>query len=171
MMISKISTFLTKVASTKKKMTFNDLPSGKRRFVSFPITDFQKTKRHLLTWASTDWTNGGAGVDIFCFLDNNSYPSKLGPGFECLMAVGALDGIQESAGEAFPRLKVWAQAHQEWVFGHFSYDLSAETEPGSPGLAPKPDPVGFPDLFFFVPEVLIELGPAALRIGSFRDDQ
>jgi para-aminobenzoate synthetase component 1 len=160
-----------KVASTKKKMTSNDLPSGKRRFVSFPITDFQKTKRHLLTWASTDRTNGGAGVDIFCYLDNNSYPSRLGPGFECLLAVGAFDRLEASAGQAFARLRAWARARREWLFGHFSYDLSAETEPGSPGPAPKPDPVGFPDLFFFVPEVLIELDPAAIRIGSFRDDQ
>jgi para-aminobenzoate synthetase component 1 len=117
----------------------------------------------MLTWA--------ARVDIFCFLDNQGYPGGMDPGFECLLAVGAVDSLEASAGEAFSQLKRWALDRKEWLFGHFSYDLAAETETGPARPAPKPDPIGFPDLFFFIPRILIELGPAGMRIGSFQDNQ
>ncbi len=35
----------------------------------------------------------------------------------------------------------------------------------------RPDPIGFPDLFFFVPEVVVELNEGSIRIGSFGMDQ
>jgi para-aminobenzoate synthetase component 1 len=143
-------------------MTSSGLLSGKRRFVSFPITDFQKTKKQMLTWASH--------VDIFCFLDNHGYPESIAPGVECLLAVGARDSCEAPAGKAFSKLKAWALDRREWLFGHFAYDLTAETEPAEAQSAPKPDPIGFPDLFFFIPEVLIELGTTAIRIGCFQGD-
>jgi para-aminobenzoate synthetase component 1 len=151
-----------KVALMRKKMTSSSLLSGKRRFVSFPITDFKKTKRQMLTWA--------ARVDIFCFLDNHSYSDNIAPGFECLLAVGAVDSCESRSGQAFAKLKMWARDRREWLFGHFAYDLVAETEPGAVQSAQKPDPVGFPDLFFFLPETLIELSPTAIRIGRFQGD-
>ncbi len=103
----------------------------------------------MLTWA--------AHVGIFCFLDNHGYPAGIDPGFECLLAVGAKDSLEATAGQAFSRLKKWALDRGEWLFGHFAYDLAAETEPVWPQPPQKPDSVGFPDLFFFIPETLIEL--------------
>lgn len=154
----------------------------------------------MLTWASR--------VGICCFLDNQGYgttachtaaiPETSGegpaipPAFECLLAVGARDTLECPAGDAFATLKAWAADRQEWLFGHFGYDLARETEPtgpagfnrprGSkptaplpadptPSAAPSADPIGFPDLFFFVPEILIELHPGHIRIGSFHHDQ
>jgi para-aminobenzoate synthetase component 1 len=35
----------------------------------------------------------------------------------------------------------------------------------------RPRPIGFPDLFFFIPRILIELRTDSIRIGSFQDDQ
>jgi para-aminobenzoate synthetase component I len=150
-------------------MTSNGLQSGKRRFVSFPITDFQKTKRQMLTWATSHDSDAGAG--IFCFLDSHGYPAGINPGIECLLAAGAHDSLEAQAGQAFPRLKEWALDRGEWLFGHFAYDLAAETEPVSAQPPQKPDPVGFPDLFFFIPETLIELSPDGIRIGNFQGDQ
>jgi para-aminobenzoate synthetase component 1 len=169
MMILRISTFSMKVVLTRKKMTSNGHLSGTRRFGAFPITDFQKTKRQMLTWATSHHSD--AGVGIFCFLDNHGYPAGISPGFECLLAAGATDSVEAHTGQAFSRLKEWALDRGEWLFGHFAYDLAAETEPQSAEPPQKPDPVGFPDLFFFIPEVLIELGPLGIRIGSFGDDQ
>jgi para-aminobenzoate synthetase component 1 len=143
--------------------------SGKRRFVSFPVTDFQKTKRQMLTWATSHDLDAGTGS--FCFLDNQAYPAGINPGFECLLAAGANDSLEAQTGQAFSRLKEWAFDRKEWLFGHFAYDLVAETEPGSVQPPQKPDPVGFPDLFFFIPEILIELSRHVIRIGSFGDDQ
>jgi para-aminobenzoate synthetase component 1 len=116
----------------------------------------------MLTWASH--------AGIFCFLDHHSYPAGIDPEFECLLAAGALESFEATAGQAFSRLKEWTLDQGEWLFGHFAYDLAKETEPGSPQPPQKPDPVGFPDLFFFVPETLIELRPTAIRIGRFQGD-
>jgi len=143
-------------------MTSSIRPPGKRNFISFSITDFKFTKQQMLTWASR--------VNICCFLDNQSYSTGIPSAFECLLAVGATDILEASAGNAFSQLKEWAGHRKEWLFGHFAYDLATETEPAQP--APKwSDPIGFPDLFFFVPEILIELRTDSIRIGSCQDDQ
>jgi para-aminobenzoate synthetase component 1 len=115
----------------------------------------------MLTWATS--------FNICCFLDNHSYPSPP-PAFECLLAAGAVDAFTASAGRAFSGLKQWAAGRQDWLFGHFAYGLAAETEPGSPG-PPATDAIGFPDLFFFVPGIVIQLHTDSIRIGSFYSDQ
>jgi para-aminobenzoate synthetase component 1 len=158
-----------RAGSTKKKMISDPCPPGERSFVSFPIQDFQCIKRQMLTWASR--------VGICCFLDNHGYRAEAGipATFECLLAVGAIDTLECSAGDAFATLKAWAADRKEWLFGHFSYDLARETEPIEPvdsthPRIPTSDPIGFPDLFFFVPEILIELYPGHIGIGSFQND-
>ena len=124
----------------------------------------------MLTWA----TSPEEGVGIFCFLDNQGYTGA-DRRFECVLAAGVADSISADAGAAFSCLKAWAAGRREWLFGHFSYDLAAETDavqgaPGQPSRESKPDPIGFPDLFFFVPETLIELGPETIRIGCLEGD-
>ncbi|HTR28850.1 MAG TPA: anthranilate synthase component I family protein [Puia sp.] len=114
------------------------------------------------------WTSQ---VDIFCFLDNQGYPVSAGPSFECLLAAGAVESLEAPAGQAFSRLKAWANERREWLFGHFAYELVTETDAGDPNHVPKPDPIGFPDLAFFIPETLIELSAGTIRIGRFQDDQ
>ena len=78
----------------------------------------------MLTWASQ--------VGICCFLDNHGYRAEaaIPATFECLLAVGAADALECPAGDAFSTLKAWSAARREWLFGHFSYDLARETEPG-----------------------------------------
>jgi para-aminobenzoate synthetase component 1 len=161
----------------------------KRNYVSFPIPDNQIEfiKQQMLTWA--------APFNICCFLDNHDYHSGASSlhSFECLLAVGGAATLKASAGEGLSRLKEWATTQQDWLFGHFAYDLATETEPvhssaapmlpvvdapsgnvlsgNQPVSSPASDPIGFPDLFFFVPDILIELRPDCVRIGSFRQDQ
>ncbi|HTI12273.1 MAG TPA: anthranilate synthase component I family protein [Puia sp.] len=145
----------------------------------------------MLNWASR--------FNICCFLDNHNYqlPSH---SLECLLAAGAIDTFQADAGNAFDQLKVFTAGKKDWLFGHFAYGLAKETEPARqvgtglahpdsavhmvtdpaahPGLShpdagrpsSAPDPAGFPDLFFFVPEILIELRADNIRIGSLRQD-
>ena len=111
-----------------------------RQFVSFPFTDLYKIKQQVLNWS--------ARFSTCCFFDNHQYPSEL-PGYECLAAVGERARLEASAGNAFEQLKEFSQAQDDWLFGHFSFDLKSETEQ-SPSLLP--DFIRFPDLFFFVPE-------------------
>jgi para-aminobenzoate synthetase component 1 len=130
----------------------------RRTFLSRPVTDFTLTKLQLLNWARR--------FSIFCFLDNHQYPSPL-HAHECLLAVGAHDSLEAFAGNAFSKLRDFSNKHQDWLFGHFGYDLKIETE----GVGSRlPDGLGFPDLYFFVPEILVELGEDRIRIGSLSQD-
>jgi len=138
----------------------------------------------MLTWASP--------FNICCFLDSHAY-GQSPHSFECLLAAGAVDSIQANAGNAFQQLKDFAATRRDWLVGHFAYGLTKETEPshissgfdpanpvshavslppaGHSDPAPLPDPIGFPDLYFFLPEILIQLNPGSIRIGSFHNDQ
>ncbi|MHA4812403.1 anthranilate synthase component I family protein [Flavitalea flava] len=158
-------------------MTFKKTPdpaSVKRTFVSFPISDFKKIKQQLLNWASR--------FNSCCFLDSQSYPgtaqSKAKP-LGCILAAGILESVQANAGNAFEQLEEFTSkrsrdGQKDWLFGHFGYGLARETEPihaaqsDGPTL---PDRIGFPDLFFFIPEIVIELEQDGIRIGSLKEDQ
>jgi len=70
------------------------------------------------------------------------------------------------AGNAFRQLKEFSQAQSDWLFGHFSFDLKSETEQSPSRL---PDFIRFPDLFFFVPEIILLILPGELQIGLYGD--
>jgi para-aminobenzoate synthetase component I len=125
-----------------------------RSFISFPIADFQQTKLQVLNWANR--------FNICCLLDNQQY--HLPPhSFEVLIAAGALRSVQAPAGHAFDQLLQLYTESKDWLFGHFSYDLKNELESGLSSA--HPDGIGFPDLFFFVPEVILQLNEHELSIG------
>jgi para-aminobenzoate synthetase component 1 len=109
----------------------------------------------MLSWANR--------FNICCFLDNQQYhlPHH---SFECMAAAGALHTLTTTAGSAFDELLHLYEENKDWLFGHLSYDLKNETE----GLTSNnPDGIGFPDLCFFIPEVILQLSEHALRIGTF----
>ncbi|ULQ52576.1 anthranilate synthase component I family protein [Flavihumibacter fluvii] len=99
-------------------------------------------------------------------MDNNAYTADL-HSYECLIATGAWKWIKLSAGNAFPLLNAFYRQEPGWVFGHFGFDLKAETE-----LVPSllPDHIGFPDCYFFVPEHLILVQPKQVLISSYSID-
>jgi para-aminobenzoate synthetase component 1 len=98
-----------------------------------------------------NWVNR---FNIFCLLDNRHYNFNK-PAFECLLAAGSKKNVEMQAGKAFDELRSFYAANKnEWLFGHFGYDLKNETEKLSSANA---DGVGFSDLHFFVPEVVLEL--------------
>jgi para-aminobenzoate synthetase component 1 len=66
------------------------------------------------------------------------------------------------AGKAFDALRhFYAENKNEWLFGHFGYDLKNEAERLS---SDNFDGVGFPDLHFFVPEIVVQLGHSEVKI-------
>lgn len=130
-----------------------------RSFTSFPIKDIQQTKQQMLSWCNR--------FNICCFLDNQQYASSLHR-YECLAAAGATHSLQVNAGDnAFAQLQSFYDVHGDWLFGHLAYDLKNELEPLA---SSHPDGIGFPDLFFFVPEVVLQLTGDALLIGSLTED-
>src|SRR5882724_5407429 len=124
----------------------------------------------MLNWASR--------FNICSFLDNHRY--HFGPhAYECLAGVGALHSLSAPAGNALQEFDRFRAQHPGWLFGHLGYGLGEETV--GPGHTPRPpeegearDPVsglpdliGFPDLFFFVPEIVLLLNDTELAIASY----
>lgn len=105
--------------------------------------------------------------NICCFLDSQQYPSPL-QRYECLLGAGAVHSLQLPAGEGvYAMLRDFYEQHGDWLFGHLAYDLKNAVEPLH---SAHPDGIGFPDLFFFVPETVIQLTEASIHIGSFTAD-
>ena len=112
---------------------------------TFPIHNFNEFKIQMLNWANR--------FNIFCLLDNQHYHYS-DPAFECMLAAGNKKNIAATAGNAFETLKDFYNGNKGWLFGHFGYDLKNETEK----LQSKNfDGIGFDDMHFFVPEVIIQL--------------
>lgn len=122
-----------------------------------PVTDLKLTKNKVLNWLKK--------FSTFCFLDNNGYRSTV-PTFECLAAAGIKTDISSGPGNALGSLQdfIRERSPSSWLFGHLSYELKEEIyalpETG------KPDPVGFPALYFFEPEVLIRIRDGELMIEA-----
>src|SRR5450432_474456 len=132
---------------------------AKRQFASFPFSDLYKIKQQVLNWS--------ARFNTCCFLDNQLYPSAEN-NYECLDAVGERARLQSSAGSAFEKLKSFSLEQDDWLFGHFAFDLKSETENSPSSL---PDFILFPDLFFFVPEIVLLIFKKEIQIGLFGHHQ
>ncbi len=107
----------------------------------------------MLSWANR--------FSICSFLDNQQYQGSH-HSYECLLAAGTLHTLTASAGSAFDQLQYLCETHQDWLFGHLGYDLKNGYFPTA---SSHPDGIGFPDLFFFVPEILVQLNDREMRIG------
>jgi para-aminobenzoate synthetase component 1 len=128
---------------------------AKRHFVSFPFSDLHRIKQQVLNWSGR--------FNTCCFLDSQQYPS-IDNEFECLVAVGERARLQAPAGDAFEQLKKFSLEQEDWLFGHFSFDLKSETEDCPSFL---PDNILFPDLFFFVPETVVLIHQQEIQIGLY----
>ena len=98
--------------------------------------------------------------NIFCLLDNSQYYFET-PAFECLLAVGSRRTIALSAGTAFDSLKAFCITENDWLFGHLGYDLKNENEELT---SCNFDGLHFPDGFFFIPEIVLQLNESALTV-------
>ena len=116
-----------------------------------------------MLFRSLNWSKK---FSTFCFLDNHGYHIKP-QSVESLLAVGVKRKISCNAGNALEQLQQFidngsdrdGQTH--WLFGHLGFDLKNEIE----GLSSAhPDRIGFPDLYFFEPEIIIRLNENELII-------
>lgn len=107
-----------------------------------------------------NWSNR---FNICCFLDNNDYPSPYNR-YEALLAADVLEYIELPAGTAFAALQDFHNNCHDWLFGHLAYDLNRETA----GMPPSrhADGIGFPDMYFFRPRIVMLLQPHYVQIGG-----
>jgi para-aminobenzoate synthetase component 1 len=100
--------------------------------------------------------------NTFCFLDNHAYTSKLGS-VECLVAAGVKRSISASSGNALEQLQRFIDQQESYLFGHLGYDLKNEIE----GLSSvHSNGIGFADMYFFEPEVVINLSASHIEIDA-----
>ena len=129
-------------------------------FQQFSIEHFAVTKNQVLSWCHR--------FNVCTFLDSHAYelPHQ---SYECLVACGVSDSISAEAGNALDALKHFRHKHHgKWLFGHLSYDLMHETAPGI--TSGKPVRIGFPSLFFYVPQYIIRLTKHNFFIYTTRND-
>ena len=129
-----------------------------RKFISFQVADPPRIKLQMLNWCNQ--------FNICSFLDNHSYQLSH-HSIECILAAGCKTSITANAGSAFSSLYDFHHRQNDWIFGHLAYDLKNEIEQLT---SSNTDRVKFPDLFFFVPEVIIELKASSISIGSANND-
>jgi para-aminobenzoate synthetase component I len=118
----------------------------------FTIHNFTEFKIQMLNWVSQ--------FNIFCFLDNQQYNFTT-PSFECLVAAGCKKNITLQSGNAFKQLKTFAEANNQWLFGHLGYDLKNETEQLT---STNFDGIQFSDTHFFIPQIVLQLNATSLTI-------
>lgn len=116
-----------------------------KKGITFPVDNFIDIKIKMLNWANQ--------FSIFCLLDNHLYNFEQ-PAFECLLAAGCKRKIAITPGDVFKKIKQFKKQEDEWLFGHIGYDVKNEIEELSSNSF---DGIGFPDIYFFVPEIVIQL--------------
>lgn len=105
----------------------------------------------MLNWANR--------FNICSFLDNHQY-QLTNSTVECLVACGKIAQIATEA--KFSDLDTFLQQHKgQWIFGHIAYDNKNQVEELS---STHPDAILFPDLFFFVPAIVLKLQHDQLEI-------
>ncbi len=111
----------------------------------------------MLNWANR--------FNICCFLDNHQYASPF-QSVECLAAVGAVETFT-AGDDTLNQLNTFCNQHNDWLFGHLNYDLKNAIEPLQSN---HPDQIGFPDTFFFQPEMVLQLKEELCIISSLTKD-
>ncbi|MBW0178819.1 anthranilate synthase component I family protein [Sediminibacterium sp.] len=105
------------------------------------------------------WVNR---FNICSFLDNHLYQSG-NTNLECLAACGSI--AQTTDNPKFAELDAFLQQQKgNWIFGHIGYDNKNQVETLS---SIHPDAIQFPDLFFFVPAVVLKLQYDKLEISCY----
>ncbi|HRH49044.1 MAG TPA: anthranilate synthase component I family protein [Panacibacter sp.] len=128
-----------------------------RNTVSFSVTDIENFKKRMLSWANQ--------FGVCCFLDNNGYGGKH-HSYECLLAAGAA-AFYSASKNILVSLQDFYQLHNDWLFGHFSYDLKNDIENLT---SSHKDKVGFPDTFLFQPQTVIKINGNLVTFSCLQDE-
>ncbi|MBO9657324.1 MAG: anthranilate synthase component I family protein [Chitinophagaceae bacterium] len=120
----------------------------------FPVNDFRQTKGKVLNWLQQ--------FNTFSFLDNHQY--QIEPHTqECLIAAGVRDRFGHSGKGSLASLHDFTKQPKRWLFGHLGYDLKNDLEELS---SSHPDHIGFEDVSFFEPMIVLRLSETSLIIEA-----
>ncbi len=96
----------------------------------------------------------------FCFLDNHDY--EFDKSYDCIAGCGVVHSITSSEESNLASLDDFKKENSDWIFGHVSYDLKNQIEDL---FSNNKDGIGFPDFYFFVPEIVFILSKETVKIG------
>lgn len=97
-------------------------------------------------------------------MDSHGYADKYHK-YDCIAAAGAYKFFSEGI-NTFSKLADFCNKYNnEWIFGHLGYDLKNEIESLQSAHSNK---IGFPDIYFFIPEVVLYLNNDKLTIHSIK---
>ena len=125
----------------------------KRSEANFNITNIDTCKAQMLHWANQ--------CNICVILDNHQYTSAFQK-TEYLVAAGAIQTFSTTPA-SLAALSRFIHEEADWLFGHINYDFKYAN---GPSVSPHYDPIGFPDIFFFQPETILQLTGNTLTIAS-----
>ena len=120
----------------------------------FEVADIAAFKQQVLWWLYD--------FEVFSYLDNNFYKAYKYSSYELLAGAGVVAEINADTGNAFQLLKQQYD-QQQWLFGFLGYDLKNEVEKLQSNNF---DGIKLPDLYFFQPEIIIELKDGIATISS-----
>ena len=107
----------------------------------------------MLSWANR--------FGFCCFMDSHGYHDKYHR-YDCLVAADAYKTFSPKK-NILSQLDSFYSGNNDWIFGHLGYDLKNEID-GLQSL--HVNKIGFPDIFFFVPAVVLILKDDLLTIES-----
>ncbi|MEP6683740.1 MAG: anthranilate synthase component I family protein, partial [Parafilimonas sp.] len=120
---------------------------------SFYIANIKAFKTQMLNWSGR--------FSICCFMDSHNYEDKYHR-YDCLVAVESYKSFSPND-DVLSQLDAFYKENNDWMFGHLGYDLKNEIENLESTHFNK---VHFPDIFFFVPKVVLSLKNNWLTIHS-----
>jgi len=124
----------------------------KRKYSSYTLTDFYLFKYQLLDF--------GKKFSNFCFLDNHDY--QFDKSYDFIAGCGVASSVIFGEKNNLESVNQFKEENNDWIFGHISYDLKNEIEDLSSN---NKDGIGFPDFYFFVPEIIFILSKETVKIG------
>ncbi|MCK5825214.1 MAG: anthranilate synthase component I family protein [Ichthyobacteriaceae bacterium] len=115
------------------------------------------TKQQLLKW--------GQKFNIFIILDSNKHNAKHSTfDFICATMPVSVLNIDNPKG-AFNKLTEYQKKTNDWIFGHFTYDLKNDIENLSSN---NYDNINFPSISFFQPEIIFFLKDNKLTVSFLK---
>ncbi len=129
-----------------------------RHIHTYPIDDAADFKKRLLSFYRNE--------EYLVYLETNS-SENTSTQYDALLAVGKLDSIESSWDNAWEKLATFGREQADWIFGYLGYDLKNDLEDL---LSNNDDLVEFPDLLFFVPKLVLEVGSDHVNIHYLAKD-
>jgi para-aminobenzoate synthetase component 1 len=130
-----------------------------REIHQFPLVNPAAFKKKLVSFYGTE--------KHLIYLESNQGNTKYDT-YSTLIATGAVASLTATAGNAFDQLEAFRATHKDWMFGFLSYDLKNELEE----LESKhQDILEFPDMCFFVPELVFEISERDVKVHTFISSQ